>query len=107
MESCGNNQSTDSTAKWRSVAAIYAPAVFLGAFLLFGVQLLMGRYVLPWFGGSPEIWTVCMLFFQVFLLAGYTYAYCSDRFLNLRAQATVHIVLLVTAILALPVVPGA
>jgi spermidine synthase len=107
MESCGNNQSTDSMAKWRSAAVIYAPAVFLGAFLLFGVQLLMGRYVLPWFGGSPEVWTVCMLFFQVFLLAGYAYAYCSDRFLNLRAQATVHIVLLVTAILALPVVPGA
>ena len=49
---------------------IYAVTIFLGAFLLFQVQPLIGKYVLPWFGGAPEVWTTCMLFFQVLLLGG-------------------------------------
>jgi protein-L-isoaspartate O-methyltransferase len=95
------------TGKWRGIAMVYIPAVFLGAFLLFTVQLLMGRYILPWFGGGPEVWTVCMLFFQVLLLAGYAYAHFSDRFLGCRTQAVVHILLLAAAILAIPIIPQA
>jgi tRNA A58 N-methylase Trm61 len=102
---CCNRYSGRETGKWRGVAAVYIPVVFLGAFLLFTVQLLIGRYVLPWFGGSPEVWTACMLFFQVLLLAGYAYAHFSDRLLSRGTQAAVHVVLLILAILVLPVTP--
>ena len=85
---------------------IYAVTVFLGAFLLFQVQPLMGKFILPWFGGSPEVWTTCMLFFQVFLLAGYAYAHFSVSHLSRRSQAVVHIALMIAALIALPVIPG-
>jgi hypothetical protein len=52
---------------------LFGPTIFLGAFLLFQVQPLMAKFILPWFGGGPGVWTACMLFFQVFLLAGYVY----------------------------------
>ena len=53
----------------------YALTIFTGAFLLFQVQPLIGKYILPWFGGGPGVWTTCMLFFQVLLLGGYAYAH--------------------------------
>ena len=53
----------------------YWVSIFLGAFLLFSVQLLLGKYFLPWFGGTPAMWTTCMFFFQTLLLAGYAYAH--------------------------------
>ena len=83
----------------------YGAAIFLGAFLLFQVQPLIGKYVLPWFGGSPEVWTTCLLFFQALLLAGYTYAHCSARFLPPRAQGVLHVALLLAALATLPIVP--
>ena len=86
---------------------IYAPAVFLGAFLLFQVQPLIGKYILPWFGGSPEVWTTCMLFFQVFLLAGYAYAHLVVRYLSPRAQAVVHVAMILAALAVLPIAPTA
>ena len=59
--------------------AAYALTVFLSSFLLFQVQPIIGKYILPWFGGSPAVWTTCMLFFQVALLAGYGYAHLASR----------------------------
>ena len=53
----------------------FALTIFTGAFLLFLVQPLIGKYILPWFGGTPGVWTTCMLFFQLVLLAGYAYAH--------------------------------
>ena len=91
----------------RTSILIYAPAVFLGAFLLFQVQPLIGKYILPWFGGSPEVWTTCMLFFQVFLLAGYAYAHLLVRYLPPRAQVVVHIAVIISALAVLPIVPAA
>src|SRR5687767_12025515 len=58
-----------------AIALPFAAATFLGAFLLFLVQPLIARYILPWFGGGPGVWTTCMLFFQAVLLAGYGYAH--------------------------------
>ena len=52
-----------------------AATIFLGAFLLFQVQPVISKMILPWFGGGPAVWTVCMLFFQVALLAGYAYSH--------------------------------
>jgi hypothetical protein len=81
----------------------FASATFLGAFLLFLVQPLVARYILPWFGGGPAVWTTCMLFFQAALLAGYAYAHFSAAKLSPRAQAAAHVALLVAAVLtALP-----
>jgi hypothetical protein len=86
--------------------ALYALAIFTGAFLLFQVQPLIGRYVLPWFGGAPEVWTTCLLFFQSLLLAGYAYAHLSVRVLPGRAQAAVQLALLAAALAVLPIVPS-
>ena len=63
----------------------YALTIFTGAFLLFQVQPLIGKYILPWFGGGPGVWTTCMLFFQVLLLGGYAYAHFISRWLKPRA----------------------
>src|SRR5512146_1057456 len=84
--------------------AAYALTIFTGAFLLFQVQPLIGKYILPWFGGSPGVWTTCMLFFQVLLLGAY--AHCTSRWLKLRTQAIVHLALLVVALALLPITPA-
>jgi tetratricopeptide (TPR) repeat protein len=85
---------------------IYAFTIFTGAFLLFLVQPLIGKYILPWFGGAPAVWTTCMLFFQLLLLAGYAYAHCSARWLKPRQQAILHLLLLAAALALLPITPG-
>ncbi|MBM4034033.1 MAG: hypothetical protein FJ291_19955, partial [Planctomycetes bacterium] len=84
----------------------YALAIFLGAFLLFQVQPLIGKIILPWFGGGPAVWTACMLFFQVLLLAGYAYAHFLRTKLPQRKQAIIHTALLVAALATLPIIPG-
>src|SRR5215831_18496994 len=84
----------------------FAPAIFLGAFLLFLVQPLIGKYILPWFGGGPGVWTVCLLFFQVLLLGGYAYAHLLSKLLRPRAQAIVHLLLLAAALALLPIIPA-
>ena len=85
---------------------LYALTIFCGAFLLFLVQPLMGKYLLPWFGGGPGVWTTCLLFFQLLLLGGYAYAHYLQR-LAPKRQALVHLVLLGVALVFLPIVPGA
>src|SRR4029077_5168527 len=79
----------------------YWISIFLGAFLLFSVQLLLGKYFLPWFGGTPAMWTTCMFFFQTLLLAGYAYAHALARWFTPRTQGYVHSTLLITALVAL------
>jgi hypothetical protein len=81
-------------------------AIFTGAFLLFQVQPLMGKYLLPWFGGAPGVWTACLLFFQVLLLTGYAYAHLSARWLRPRAQVVLHLILLACAVVSLPITPN-
>ena len=85
---------------------LYALTIFCGAFLLFLVQPLMGKYLLPWFGGGPGVWTTCLLFFQTLLLGGYAYAHFLQR-LAPKRQALVHLLLLAAALACLPIVPGA
>ena len=83
----------------------YASTVFLGAFLLFLVQPLLGKFILPWFGGSPAVWTTAMLVFQVLLFGGYLYAHLMSR-LPLRWQGVLHVLLLLAAMATLPIAPG-
>ena len=80
-------------------------SIVAGATLLCLVQPLSGKYILPWFGGSPGVWTVCMLFFQLLLLAGYGYAHLTTRLLSPRAQTGLHIALLALAVASLPIMP--
>ena len=84
----------------------FAVTIFMGAFLLFFVQPLIGKYILPWFGGAPNVWTTCLLFFQSLLLVGYAYAHLVNRFLPLRKQVIVHGVLLLLATITLPITPS-
>jgi hypothetical protein len=75
---------------------LYAVTVFLSAFLLFQLQPLIGRYLLPWFGGTPGVWTTCLLFFQTVLFAGYLYAHGISRLPPAR-QRRLHTALLAAA----------
>jgi SAM-dependent methyltransferase/MFS family permease len=84
---------------------IYAATIFLSSFLLFLVQPLIARLILPWFGGSAAVWTTCMLFFQLLLLAGYAYAHGVGK-LSGRRQPILHIALLIAALAALPIMPA-
>jgi hypothetical protein len=86
---------------------MFALTTFLSAFLLFQVQPLLSKSILPWFGGSPAVWTVCMLFFQVTLFAGYLYAHLTTRYLSKSGQAMLHVVLLLVATLLGPITPAA
>ncbi len=86
---------------------LYALTIFLSAFLLFQIQPMIAKMILPWFGGSAAVWITAMLFFQTALLGGYLYAHWSIRHLTPKKQAVVHAALLGLSILLLPVVPSA
>ena len=76
---------------------LFALTIFVSAFLLFQVQPMVGKFILPWFGGSPAVWTTAMLFFQSVLFAGYVYAHLVASRLSPRQQRLVHIVVLALA----------
>jgi len=85
------------------MSLLFAVTLFLSALLLFWVQPLAGKMVLPILGGTPSVWNTCVLFFQGVLLAGYAYVLASTRWLSARAQVVLHGALLVAAALSLPV----
>jgi len=86
---------------------VFGLTIFLGAFLLFQVQPLIARHILPWFGGGTGIWTACMLFFQIVLLAGYAYAHLLTSRVAPRKQVLVHFCALAVALPFLGIAPGA
>jgi hypothetical protein len=81
----------------------YAATIFLSAFLLFLVQPIIAKQILPWFGGSAAVWTTCLVFFQSVLLAGYAYADLALR-LGARRQALLHVALLAASVAFLPII---
>jgi hypothetical protein len=83
---------------------LVAATIALSAFLLFLVQPIIARQILPWFGGTSAVWTICMVFFQVVLLGGYAYAHALTRRASARSQARVHIALLAASLAFLPIV---
>jgi hypothetical protein len=85
---------------------LFASTILLSAFLLFLVQPIIAKQILPWFGGTSAVWTVCLVFFQVLLLLGYTYSHLITRHLAPRQQARLHIVLLLASLLFLPIIPS-
>ncbi len=86
---------------------LYAVTIFLSAFLLFQIEPIIAKSIVPWFGGSAAVWTTCLLFFQLVLLGGYLYAHGTIRYLKPKAQARLHIGLLALSLLALHVLPRA
>ena len=85
---------------------LFAGTIFTSAFLLFLVQPLISKHILPWFGGSAAVWATCMVFFQVVLLAGYAYSDWTSRRLKPRRQVMLHAVLIAVSLIHLTVLPG-
>ena len=86
---------------------LHAATIFLSAFLLFLVQPLLAKQILPWFGGAAIVWTLCMVFFQLVLLLGYAYAHWLTTRVSTERQAWVHIALLLASLAFLPIAPDA
>lgn len=85
----------------------FAATIFASAFLIFLVQPMVGKRILPWFGGAPAVWTLCLAFYQTTLFLGYAYAHLVIRFVPPRLQVAVHAVAVAGAIASLPVLPDA
>jgi len=86
---------------------LYAATILVSSFLLFLVQPIIAKQILPWFGGSAAVWTTCLVFFQLALLGGYAYSDFSNRVLKHRTQSMIHIVLLLASLAVLPIVAAA
>ena len=82
---------------------LYSYTLFLSAFLLFSVQLMVAKMILPLLGGSPSVWNTCQFFFQGTLLLGYGYAHLSSKWLGTRRQGMIHIPLLLLPLTCLPI----
>ena len=91
-----------TAARATALAPVFALALFTSAALLFWVQPLVAKMLLPLLGGAPSVWNTCMVFFQSLLLAGYAYALLVSQRLSLKNQAIVHAVLLLVAGVVLP-----
>lgn len=96
----------DASITWPQ-RLLFASTVFLGAFLLFLIEPLIAKLILPWFGGSAAVWAVCLVFFQTALLLGYFYADAASRRLSAGNLSAVHIALLVVSLACLPIAPQA
>jgi hypothetical protein len=86
---------------------VYAATIVLSAFLLFQIQPMLAKFILPWFGGSAAVWSAALLLFQLVLLGGYLYAHVLVRYLQPRMQFIVHATLLAASFLVLPIIPAA
>ena len=87
----------------RTQVAVFTATLSLSAALLFGIQPMFTKMVLPRLGGSPSVWSVAMVFFQTALLAGYLYAHLSTRYLRFGWAVSVHLCLLAAAFVSLPI----
>src|SRR5262245_13490019 len=87
---------------FRNIVALFAPTLFLSAFLLFCFEPMVGKMMLPFLGGAASVWITCLLFFQLMLLTGYGYAHLLERFTGVRGQIVVHSALMLAAFVFLP-----
>ena len=82
---------------------LFLSLIFVGAFLLFQVQPLIAKVILPYYGGGAAVWTACLLFFQAFLLLGYFYAHKLSKIKVVKTQFLLHTTLLLASLLVLPI----
>ncbi|MGB7345090.1 MAG: fused MFS/spermidine synthase [Pirellulaceae bacterium] len=99
-------ETTSATKNGSQSILWFAATTLIGAFLVFQVQPIISKCVLPWFGGTPAVWTTCMLFFQVLLFAGYLYAHILRSCFRPAVQGALHLILLGSAALLLPIEPS-
>ena len=97
----------DAPFRNRGLAFVYAATIFVSAFLLFQIQPMISKAILPWFGGTPAVWTICLLFFQTLLFTGYAYAHFTTAWLRPGKQAMLHILVIIVALAFLNVLPDA
>jgi hypothetical protein len=100
--------SSDTSLAKHQAILIVAPfclTIFASAYLLFQVQPVIGKFILPWFGSTPGVWATCLLFFQLLLIVGYGYAHMTAKWLKPIQQAGLHVTLLIIAALMLPIAP--
>src|SRR5437763_10494276 len=102
MSASGLGAATPSASSYRTLLASFIAAIFVSAALLFAVQPMFTKLVLPQLGGAAAVWSVAMVFFQTTLLAGYAYAHLLTRFVPGRMSIIVHLTVMVIACLALP-----
>ena len=95
METAGSHEVTQPK---RGGSVLFGAGTLIGAFLLFQLELIVAKSILPWFGGSPAVWTTCMLFFQLTLLGGYAFAHWSATRLSLRGQSSLQLGVIALAI---------
>jgi hypothetical protein len=105
LEALLARRTTGVRARSRSLplVALFSATLFVSAFLMFLVEPMMARMVLPLLGGAPAVWNTCLVFFQALLLAGYAYAHGATCWLGLRRHIVVHSVLLLAPLLVLPI----
>ena len=84
---------------------LFRLTIFLGSLLLFLIQPMIAKMILPWFGGTAAVWTACMMFFQVMLVMGYAYAHFVHKWISIRLSFYIHAILLLISILFLPIIP--
>ena len=87
----------------RCLLYLYAGALFLSAALLFLIQPMVAKMILPFLGGSPAVWNTCLFFFQTFLLLGYVYAHFGSLWLGVKPHMILHLVIIAGALYFLPV----
>src|ERR1700745_2962239 len=85
-----------------NVVLLFAPTIFLSAFLLFCCEPMVGKMMLPYLGGAASVWITCLLFFQLMLLAGYGYAHALEHYATVRTQMVLHSCLMLVALVFLP-----
>jgi hypothetical protein len=96
-------ETRESAAQTSRLVYLFAPTLFLSAFLLFCCQPMVGKMMLPLLGGAASVWITCVLFFQLMLLTGYGYAHVLERFASLRGQILIHSGMMIAALLFLPI----
>src|ERR1700757_2015807 len=95
------DEGTITEAPSLNVIFLFAPTIFLSAFLLFWCEPMVGKMMLPFLGGAASVWITCLLFFQLMLLTGYAHAL--ERYASVRTQIIVHTALMIAAIAFLPI----
>src|SRR5579862_1930000 len=103
MQATTESEITGTTERSHHITLLFAPTIFLSAFLLFWCEPMIGKMMLPLLGGAASVWITCLLFFQLMLLTGYGYAHALERYANVRTQIAVHAGLMLITLLFLPI----
>src|SRR5881394_476122 len=102
MQATSEIEISAPTERSHHITLLFAPTIFLSAFLLFCSEPMVGKMMLPLLGGAASVWITCLLFFQLMLLAGYGYAHALERYASVRTQMLGHAAFMLVAVLFLP-----